>query len=53
MASARLLAFDDESAPEGYEWVYSTYITLRSGRRLYAANYGKKAFRFLVRVKAK
>jgi hypothetical protein len=29
--------------------VYSRYITLRSGKRLYASAYGLKAFRFEVR----
>ena len=33
--------------------VYSTYITLRNGRRLYAKNYGLKAFRFEVDVEKK
>lgn len=28
------------------EYVYSAYITLRNGRRLYAAHYGLKAFCF-------
>jgi hypothetical protein len=36
-------------APAGYKYVYSAYITLRNGKRLYAAAYGKKAFCFLVR----
>ena len=31
--------------------VYSAYITLRNGRRLYARNYGKEAFRFEVEEK--
>lgn len=32
--------------PEKDEFVYSTYITLRNGRRLYARQCGLKAFRF-------
>ncbi|MFA5518863.1 MAG: hypothetical protein WDA74_06350 [Spirochaetota bacterium] len=31
--------------------IYSAYITLRNGRRLYARHYGKKAFRFEVEEK--
>ena len=29
-------------------YVYSTYITLKNGHRIYAKNYGKKVFRFWV-----
>lgn len=36
-------------APAGYHYVYSAYITLRNGRRLYASSVGLKAFCFLVR----
>ncbi len=32
----------------GYRVVYTPYITLRNGRRIYAYQYGRKAFRFLV-----
>jgi len=28
--------------------IYSAYITLRNGKRVYAHEYGLKAFRFLV-----
>jgi hypothetical protein len=28
--------------------VYSKYITLKNGKRLYASQYGYKAFRFIV-----
>ena len=42
---------DDEQIPEGYEVVYTAFITLRNGRRLYAAAYGRKAWRLLVRKK--
>ena len=31
--------------------VYSAYITLRNGKRLYARHYGLEAFRFEVKVK--
>lgn len=30
-------------------YVYTAYITLRNGKRLYAAHYGLKAFRLAVR----
>lgn len=29
-----------------YMWIYTAYITLKNGRRLYASECGKKAFRF-------
>jgi hypothetical protein len=29
-------------------WVYSAYITLKNGKRLYASAYGLKVFRFWV-----
>lgn len=28
----------------GYHLIFVAYITLRNGRRLYAAQYGKRAF---------
>ena len=40
---------DDEGVPEGYEVIYTAYITLRNGRRLYASAYGRKAWRLVVR----
>lgn len=40
---------ENEKVPEGYEVVYTAYITLKNGKRLYAAAYGIKAFRLLVR----
>ncbi len=43
---------DDEVIPEGYEVVYTAFITLRNGRRLYAAAYGLKAWRLIVRKRA-
>lgn len=29
-------------------WVYSAFITLKNGKRIYAKAYGKTAFRFWV-----
>jgi hypothetical protein len=43
---------DDDAIPEGYEVVFTAFITLRNGRRLYASTYGLRAFRLLVRKKA-
>ena len=42
-----------EEVPEGYEVVYTAFITLRNGKRLYAAAYGRKDWRLVVRKKAK
>jgi len=42
---------EDERVPEGYEVVYSAFITLRNGKRLYASAYGRKAWRLVVRKK--
>ena len=42
---------EGEKVPEGYKVVYAAYITLRNGRRLYAAAYGRKAWRLVVRSK--
>jgi len=41
----------DEDVPEGYEVVYTAYITLRNGKRLYASTYGRRAWRLVVRKK--
>lgn len=30
-------------------WVYTAYITLKNGKRIYARQYGKKAFRIWVK----
>jgi len=38
-----------EKAPESKTVIYTAYITLRNGKRLYAAAYGFKAFRIEVR----
>lgn len=34
----------------GYKKVFSKYITLRNGRRLYARECGKEAFCFYVKI---
>jgi hypothetical protein len=38
-----------EDVPEGYTVLYRPWITLRNGKRLYAAAYGLTAFRLVVR----
>jgi hypothetical protein len=43
---------DEEGVPEGYTVIYRPYITLRNGRRLYAASYGLKAWRLVVRKRS-
>jgi hypothetical protein len=35
------------------EYVYVAYITTRNGRRIYASQYGLKAFRLKIRAKRK
>lgn len=35
--------------PKGYHVVFVAYITLKSGRRIYARQYGKRAFPILVK----
>lgn len=42
----------EEEVPEGYHVVFTPWITLRNGRRLYASSYGRKVWRILVRNKA-
>lgn len=39
----------EQGQDDSFEYVYTAYITLRNGKRLFAANYGKKAFRLKVR----
>ena len=43
----------DEPKPpkgkEGYRLIYTAYITLRNGKRLYASSCGKKAFAIWVK----
>ena len=40
-----------DSQREGYELIYRACITLRNGKKLYAASVGKKAFPIWVRKK--
>lgn len=35
--------------PDGYEWIYVASFTTRSGRKIYAKQYGKKAFRIPIK----
>ena len=35
--------------PDGYKYVYTAYITRKDGTRIYASQYGKRAFRILVK----
>lgn len=39
-----------EEAPPGYRWIFRPWKTLPDGTRVYAASYGKRAFKFLVPV---
>lgn len=39
----------DSTLNEEYTYIYVAYITLKNGKRIYARNYGKRAFR--IRVK--
>lgn len=39
--------------PDGYDEVFTKFITLKNGRRIYASSYGLKAFRLRVRKKKK
>jgi len=36
--------------PEGFKLVFRPWITLKSGRRLYASQFGKRAFPLVVPV---
>lgn len=38
-----------EKPPPGYEYIFTKYITLRNGKRIYASQRGLKAFRIKVR----
>ena len=42
---------NDENVPEGFTVVYTPWITLRNGKRLYASTYGRKVWRLVVRKK--
>lgn len=44
-----LVGKEEQTVPEGYAVVYTAYITLKNGKRLYAASCGLKAFRLIVR----
>ncbi len=33
-----------------YKYIFVTFITLKNGRRIYASQYGKKAFRIKVKT---
>lgn len=44
--------FDGSSIDECVEYIYTAYITKKDGTRIYARNYGLKAFRIPV-VKTK
>ena len=39
-----------EEVPEGYQVIFVAWITLRNGRRLYAASCGLRAFRLVVKA---
>jgi hypothetical protein len=41
------------TSTSGYDIVYTKFITLKNGRRIYASSYGLKAFRLRVRRKRK
>jgi hypothetical protein len=45
----RRAAMAQKPAPQGYHWVYTPYITLKTGQRIYASSYGKKVFAFLAK----
>lgn len=38
--------------PEGYQLVFRAWITLKNGKRLYAAQIGKRAFPLLIKTPA-
>ena len=44
---------DTNGVPDEEEVVFTTYITLKNGKRLYAKQYGKKAFMLRIRKKKK
>lgn len=39
----------NEMIPDGYHYIFVAFITLRNGKRIYARNYGLRAFRILVK----
>ncbi len=40
-----------EDKRDGYRLVYTKYITLRNGKRIYATQYGLKAFAIWVKIR--
>jgi hypothetical protein len=42
---------DDQHEGDEFEIIYRTCITLKNGKKLYAASVGKKAFRLKIRKK--
>lgn len=44
---------DSKKDHSGEVLIYSKYITLRNGRRIYAKDYGKKAFAIWIRKKSR
>jgi hypothetical protein len=38
-----------QKVPQGFTVIFRPWITLRNGKRLYAAAYGLKAFRLVIR----
>lgn len=35
--------------PDGFHYIFVASITLKNGKRIFARNYGKRAFRILVK----
>jgi hypothetical protein len=40
---------EEQKVQEGYVVAWTTYITLKNGKRIYAASYGLKAFPLKIR----
>ncbi len=38
-----------DTVPEGSQIVYTKWITLKNGKRIYASTYGLKVFRLVIR----
>lgn len=45
------VAKQENEVPEGYHVVYTKWITLKNGKRLFAKSYGRKSWRIVVRTK--
>jgi hypothetical protein len=45
------MAKGKKTIPEGFHEVFTPWITLKNGKRLYATAYGRKCWRILVRDK--